>query len=90
MKVLTFGEIMLPLCVPGQERLFQNNMLEATFGRGDSFAGGSICGLIHYESKQQILEFAVTSSCLKHSIISDFNRVDVPDVKKLMRSDWTG
>ena len=36
------------------------------------------------------LEFAVAASCLKHSIIGDFNRVGVSDVEKLMGGDGTG
>ena len=59
-------------------------------GGGDSFAGGLIYGLTHYENNQQALEFAVAASCLKHSIIGDFNRVTVSDVEKLMRGDGTG
>lgn len=59
-------------------------------GGGDSFAGGLIYGLNHYEDKQNALEFAVAASCLKHSIIGDFNRVDVSDVQKLMGGDGTG
>ena len=59
-------------------------------GGGDSFAGGLIYGLNHYEDKQQALEFAVAASCLKHSIIGDFNRVSVSDVEKLMGGDGTG
>ena len=59
-------------------------------GGGDSFAGGLIYGLNHYEDKQSALEFAVTASCLKHSIIGDFNRVSVSDVEKLMGGDGTG
>ena len=59
-------------------------------GGGDSFAGGLIYGLTHYENKQQALEFAVAASCLKHSIIGDFNRVSVSDVEKLAHGDGTG
>ena len=59
-------------------------------GGGDSFAGGLIYGLNHYEDKQSALEFAVAASCLKHSIIGDFNRVSVSDVGKLMGGDGTG
>lgn len=59
-------------------------------GGGDSFAGGLIYGLNHYEDKQQALEFAVAASCLKHSIIGDFNRVGVSDVEKLAGGDGTG
>ena len=59
-------------------------------GGGDSFAGGLIYGLNHYEDRQQALEFAVAASCLKHSIIGDFNRVSVSDVEKLAGGDGTG
>ena len=59
-------------------------------GGGDSFAGGLIYGLDHYDSKQAALEFAVAASCLKHSVIGDFNRVSREDVEKLMGGDGTG
>ena len=59
-------------------------------GGGDSFAGGLIYGLNTYESKQQALEFAVAASCLKHSVIGDFNRVGTADVEKLAGGDGTG
>ena len=59
-------------------------------GGGDSFAGGLIYGLNNYEEKQSALEFAVAASCLKHSVIGDFNRVGVSDVEKLMGGDGTG
>ena len=59
-------------------------------GGGDSFAGGQIYGLNHYEDKQAALECAVVASCLKHSGIGDFNRVGVSDVIKLMGGDGTG
>ena len=59
-------------------------------GGGDSFAGGLLYGLNHYENKQSALEFAVAASCLKHSVIGDFNRVNVSDVTKLMGGDGTG
>ena len=49
-----------------------------------------ICGLNTYENKQQALEFAVAASYLKHSIIGDFNRDSLSDVKKLMAGDGTG
>ena len=49
-----------------------------------------IYGLNTYESKQQALEFAVAASCLKHSVIGDFNRVGTADVEKLAGGDGTG
>ncbi|MBQ6479226.1 MAG: sugar kinase [Erysipelotrichaceae bacterium] len=59
-------------------------------GGGDAFAGGLIYGLNHYDSRQEALEFAVAASCLKHSIIGDFNRVTKSDVEKLMSGDGSG
>lgn len=59
-------------------------------GGGDAFAAGLIYGLNTYAEKQSALEFAVAASCLKHSIIGDFNRVTVADVEKLMGGDQSG
>jgi len=59
-------------------------------GGGDSFASGFIFGLNAYEDRQESLEFAVAASCLKHSILGDFNRVTVDEVEKLMAGDGSG
>ena len=59
-------------------------------GGGDSFAGGLIYALNHYDDKQVALEFAATASCLKHSIIGDFNRLSVSEVLNLMNGDGSG
>jgi len=59
-------------------------------GGGDAFSAGLIFGLNHYGDNRQALEFAVAASCLKHSIIGDFNRVGVSDVETLMRGDGSG
>lgn len=59
-------------------------------GGGDSFAGGLLYGLNHYRDRQSALEFATAASCLKHSVIGDFNRVGIADVEKLMSGDGTG
>jgi 2-dehydro-3-deoxygluconokinase len=59
-------------------------------GGGDSFASALIYGLNAYEDRQQSLEFAVAASCLKHSILGDFNRVTVTEVEHLMGGDASG
>lgn len=59
-------------------------------GGGDSFASALIYGLNAYDDPQQSLEFAVAGSCLKHSILGDFNRVSVSEVEKLMTGDGSG
>jgi 2-dehydro-3-deoxygluconokinase len=53
--------------------------------------GGLIYGLDAYEGDpQSALNFAVAASCLKHSIVGDFNLVTVPEVEKLMGGDASG
>ena len=59
-------------------------------GGGDSFASALIYGLNAYDDRQTALEFAVAASCLKHSILGDFNRVTVAEVEKLMSGDGSG
>lgn len=59
-------------------------------GGGDSFAGGLIYGFTHYETDREALEFAVAASCLKHSILGDFNRISADDAEKLMNGDGSG
>ena len=52
-------------------------------GGGDAFVGGLIYGLRTYGNDlQKALNFAVAASCLKHSIIGDFNMVTVDEVEK--------
>lgn len=60
-------------------------------GGGDAFMGGLICGLKSYpDEKQKALNFAVAASCLKHSIVGDFNLATVAEVEKLMGGDISG
>jgi 2-dehydro-3-deoxygluconokinase len=59
-------------------------------GGGDSFMGGLLYGLHTYPEKQKALDFAVAASCLKHSIMGDFNMVTVSEVEKLMKGDASG
>jgi len=59
-------------------------------GGGDSFMGGLIYGLLTYNDDQKALDFAVSASCLKHSVYGDFNMVTVPEVEKLMSGDASG
>ena len=59
-------------------------------GGGDSFGGGLIYGLNTYADEQTALEFAVAASCLKHTIIGDYNRVSVAEVESLMKGSGTG
>jgi 2-dehydro-3-deoxygluconokinase len=60
-------------------------------GGGDAFVGGLIYGLRTYgDDLQKVLNFAVAASCLKHSIIGDFNLVTVDEVEKIMAGETSG
>ncbi len=59
-------------------------------GGGDSFAAGMIYGLINGQAPQQAIEFGVGASCLKHSIMGDYNLVKLDEVKALIGGDGSG
>jgi 2-dehydro-3-deoxygluconokinase len=53
--------------------------------------GGLIYGLINYSGNdQKALNFAVAASCLKHTIVGDYNLVTIDEVEKLMGGDASG
>jgi 2-dehydro-3-deoxygluconokinase len=59
-------------------------------GGGDSFSGGLIYGLTRLASPREALEFAVTLSCLKHSVPGDFSRVSLDEVNALLKEGGSG
>jgi 2-dehydro-3-deoxygluconokinase len=59
-------------------------------GGGDSFGAGLIYALFNQYSPQEAIEFAVAASCLKHSIVGDFNQVTLAEVVALMKGDGSG
>ena len=60
-------------------------------GGGDAFVGGLIYGLRTYgDNLQKALDFAVAASCLKHSIVGDFNMVSVEEAEKIMSGEVSG
>jgi len=60
-------------------------------GGGDAFMAGLIYGLLTYgDNRQAALDFAVAASCLKHSIVGDFNMVTVSEVEKMIGGDVSG
>ncbi len=82
-------------CMNDREKFYLSRKYEIKdivdrVGGGDAFAAGLIYGLNTYENKQQALEFAVAASCLKHSVLGDFNRVSVSEVENLMGGDDSG
>lgn len=66
MKFLTFGEIMLRLKAPHQERFFQSPMLEATFGGGEANVAVSLANYGQDVSFLTLLpKNAIADECVK-------------------------
>jgi len=59
-------------------------------GAGDSFSAGIIYGFLTGMKPQETLEFAVAASCLKHTIVGDFNEVTLDEVNSLMKGSGSG
>ena len=59
-------------------------------GGGDSFGGGLIYAILAGKANQDIIEFAVAASCLKHSIAGDVNLVSVDEVESLIKNGGSG
>ncbi len=59
-------------------------------GAGDSFAAGLIYGFQALPTHQEALEFAVATSCLKHSHPGDFSRTTVDEVNALLKGGGSG
>ena len=77
----------------GKDYYFSKNYLihiVDRVGGGDSFGAGLIYALMNGYAAQDVIEFAVAASCLKHTIEGDLNMVSVDEVKKLAGGDGSG
>jgi 2-dehydro-3-deoxygluconokinase len=72
-----------------QGRTYQMQIVDR-IGGGDAFGGGLIYGLLAGLEMQEVIEFAVAASCLKHSIPGDFNLVSRQEVRDLAKGDGSG
>lgn len=59
-------------------------------GGGDSFAAGIIYSIIKKFTHENIIDFAVGASCLKHTMHYDFNLATVEEVQSLIVGDDSG
>jgi 2-dehydro-3-deoxygluconokinase len=74
---------------PQRSKLYDINIVDRV-GGGDSFAAGLLYGLTQLTSTKEAIEFAVAASCLKQTILGDFNLVTVEEVEKLIKSGGSG
>ncbi|GAH13889.1 unnamed protein product, partial [marine sediment metagenome] len=59
-------------------------------GGGDSFGAGLIHSLLENKDPQSAVDFAVGASCLKHTILGDFNLVTTDEVGLLLKGNTSG
>ncbi len=74
---------------PYRTRVYDIQIVDRV-GGGDSFASGLIYGLLTKSATNEALDFAVAASCLKQTILGDFNLVSVEEVEKLIMSGGSG
>lgn len=56
-------------------------------GTGDAFMAGIIYGLSQKWGPQKVLDFAVASSCFKHTILGDINLASLNEISAIMKGD---
>ena len=86
----TWGGVLYDGKTLWQSRRYDITHIVDRVGGGDSFMGGLLYGLLTYPTDQQAIEFAAAASCLKHTIIGDYNRVTVAEVEGLMAGGGSG
>ncbi len=64
--------------------------MKERIGGGDAYMAGLLHGLEHYEDRQKSLEFALTLSALKHTILGDYFRGSLQDVEQAMNTNQQG
>jgi 2-dehydro-3-deoxygluconokinase len=81
-----------PLDAGGEYKPYEIRDIVDRVGAGDSFAAGLLFALASsdYQASQDAISFAVAASCLKHSILGDFNYVTREEVVALMAGNATG
>lgn len=84
--------VLAPLDSAGNYRPYEIRDIVDRVGGGDSFAAGLIYSLTTPELSEsgKALHFAVAASCLKHSILGDFNYVTKDEVLALVGGQATG
>ncbi|MDX1933377.1 MAG: sugar kinase [Capsulimonadales bacterium] len=59
-------------------------------GGGDSFAAGLLFARLNGRGPAEAIEFAAAASCLKHTVVGDFNFVKLAEVENLLKGDGSG
>lgn len=97
-RFITIGEIMLRLTPPNygkirvantfESKMFTFNILDRV-GGGDAFASGLIYAMMNGYKPMDMVNFAVASSVIKHTIHGDGNITDdVDSIRNLMNMNY--
>jgi 2-dehydro-3-deoxygluconokinase len=81
-----------PIDAEGRYAPYEIRAIVDRVGGGDAFASGLIFALLTQELNDPALavRFAVAASCLKHSIVGDFNYASRAEVEELMAGRTSG
>src|SRR5262249_28598875 len=84
--------IFAPLDSKGEYTPFEIRNIVDRVGAGDAFAGALIFAMSTPELAAPVtaLRYAVAASCLKHSILGDFNDVTRAEIESLMKGGGRG
>jgi len=72
-----------------ESRKYKINIVDRV-GGGDAFAAGVIYSMLNDRNMQEVVDFAVACSALKHTIPGDFNPVTLGEVEALRKSSGSG
>lgn len=64
--------------------------IEEVIGCGDAFVAGLLHSLTRNKLPKEVLDFAVSASCIKHTVEGDFNLVKENEVEELMKNHVFG
>jgi 2-dehydro-3-deoxygluconokinase len=84
--------VVAPCDADGKYQPYEIRNIVDRVGAGDSFAGALIFALstAGLESPETALRYAVAASCLKHSILGDFNYATRAEIEALMHGSGSG
>jgi 2-dehydro-3-deoxygluconokinase len=90
--VASSSTFVAPTDTEGLHRPYEIRNIVDRVGAGDSFAGALIFALrtARLDSPPIALRYAVAASCLKHSILGDFNYASRAEIEALMKGSSSG
>ncbi|HOV13684.1 MAG TPA: sugar kinase [Spirochaetota bacterium] len=76
--------------IEGKFKMTKLEPINDRIGSGDAFSAGFIYGLTKYDNLQNVLDFALYSSVLKHTYKGDFNYAKIEEVEEMVSGNKYG